>query len=772
MKNLYKLLFVALLCAGTAQAQISVTGAGTALSTPVNAPAIVVDNSLTVTSASSFTGASVYVSANFNSGDVLSYTGTLPGTVTASYNSTTGVLTFTGTATAAQYETLLRTVTFATSSTNAATRTILFNLGSVVAYSANGHLYEFVSGSFSWTSAKTAAAARTLYGMTGYLTTITTAGENAFITQKLGADGWIGSSDDYSYINAATGATTYAAQVNSEGKWYWVTGPEKGTQFSNGNTSPTQLTYMNWNTSEPNNSGSNEHYGEIFASTSVGKWNDLPNTSLLGYVVEYGGLAGDPSVDVIHTRDISLIATSLRTTGTNNGYNLHATAITVDNAITVYSSSSITNATVTISSGFNSGDALAYTAGSLPAGVTGSYNATTGVLSFTGSATYSAWQALLRTVTFSSTSNVIGNRGISFSVGNLVSGSNGHFYEVVTPATTWATAKTNAAARSYLGLQGYLATITSQTENDFIQQKLTADGWIGASDAFGDINAATGATTYAAQTNSEGKWYWVTGPEKGTQFSNNNSPSTTQLTYMNWNTGEPNNSGSNENYAQIFSSGATGKWNDLSGAGSLAYIVEYGGLSTDPTLELSASRSIVITAILPVNGLTFHAAKQNGQAQLKWSTESESNTLRFDVLHSTDGRSFAKLGEVAAAQNSTTVQNYRFLHAAPASGTHYYMLQLFDRDGKSTYSTVQQLSFSAAAFTVVPNPVTNRFTVTNPFEKTGTLVVRNLNGAKVLEQTIAPNQSLVEVGMLPGGVYFATIVAGDQQSDAVKFIKK
>ena len=37
----------------------------------------------------------------------------------------------------------------------------------------------------------------------------------------------------------------------------------------------------------------------------------------------------------------------------------------------------------------------------------------------------------------------------------------------------------DAAARTLFGLQGYLATITSQAENYFIRQKLGADAWIG-----------------------------------------------------------------------------------------------------------------------------------------------------------------------------------------------------------------------------------------------------------------------------------------------------
>jgi hypothetical protein len=308
-------LLSAFTCATRSFAQVSVTGAVTNLSVANNSPAVVVDNSLLVITALSLDGARVSISTNFASGDVLGFdAASKPSAVTGSYNSTSGILTFTGTATAAEYQGLLRTVTFTTSASSTSQRTILFNVGTAISYSGNNHFYEFISGSLSWTTAKANAAAKTLLGMQGYLATITSQGENDFIQQKITGDGWIGASDDYSQITSA-GVAGFADKTASEGKWYWVTGPtgEIDTQFSNSNNSPTSVSsrYINWNPGEPNNSGTNEHYGEIYSSTGTGKWNDLPNTSLLGYVVEYGGMSGDPTVDLTHSRNITMIATQL-----------------------------------------------------------------------------------------------------------------------------------------------------------------------------------------------------------------------------------------------------------------------------------------------------------------------------------------------------------------------------------------------------------------------------------------------------------------------------
>ncbi|MBA2331030.1 MAG: T9SS type A sorting domain-containing protein [Flavisolibacter sp.] len=777
MKKL-SLLLSGLLSLFISFSQVTVTGNSESISTPVNAPAIIVDNSLSISSALTFSAARVSVSVNFYSGDLLSYTASLPSGITAIYNS--GVLSFSGNGSASDYQTLFRSVTFSTSSTNAAQRTITFELGNgTIKYnSTNDHYYLPVSASYSWTAAKTEAesVSRKFFGLQGYLATVTSSQESTFVN-ALSNRGWLGGSDDYTYINAATGTTTYANQSLSEGKWFWVTGPERGTQFSNGSTA---LTWANWNTGEPNNSNSIEHYVEN-AYVTDGRWNDANNSNNNGFIIEYGGMAGDPVVDIFHSRNIRLIATSVQVTDANLVYSLTAPAVTVDNNFIIYSSGNVTNAKVTISTGFLSGDQLSYT-GSLPGGVTASYSSSTGVLSFTGTATTSQWQTLLRTVTFYSSSTTIGNRTVTFSVGNLVAGNNGHFYEYVTPAVSWTTAQTNAAARTYLGLQGYLATITDATENTFIQQKLSADGWIGASDDFSYINSAIGVTTYANQSASEGKWYWVTGPEKGTQITTGNAangssyPPAFGTTYNNWNIGEPNNyyDGSQyENYAEIYSAGTNpGRWNDNRNSTIKGYVVEYGGLATDPLLQLSDSRIMSVSTVLPIWDLKFTVAKRNGVAVLNWSTAAESNTSLFEILRSSDGSHFTKIGEKGAAGNSMLTSYYSFEDAAPLAGTNFYKLKSVDIDGKATFSKVWRLQFDHTRLTFWPNPAREQLMISNMFSQKNKITIKNAVGAVVLRQTAFATYTTLHISHINKGIYYAHVISEDGNESIMKFIKE
>lgn len=176
-----------------------------------------------------------------------------------------------------------------------------------------------------------------------------------------------------------------------------------------------------------------------------------------------------------------------------------------------------------------------------------------------------------------------------------------HFYRFVSkPEITWTEAKDEAESNSmmYYGLRGYLATVTSQVESDFIKLKTKGVGWIGGSDVA-----------------IEGQWRWVTGPEgledsgKGRLFWNN-GPEAGQFT--NWNGAEPNdccnaNIDHEEDYAHITyfpnNSANSYKWNDLPNGGAsgnfvpAGYLIEFGGLPGDPIVELSATLDLHVNTI-------------------------------------------------------------------------------------------------------------------------------------------------------------------------------
>ncbi|BAX80681.1 hypothetical protein ALGA_2354 [Labilibaculum antarcticum] len=97
---------------------------------------------------------------------------------------------------------------------------------------------------------------------------------------------------------------------------------------------------------------------------------------------------------------------------------------------------------------------------------------------------------------------------------------------------------------------GHLVTITSQTENDFIDN-LVGGIWIGLNDA-----------------TNEGTFAWSNGEA---------------VSYTNWNGAEPNDYSTGEDYTEMYT---TGLWNDLPVGSTRRYVVEFEGALVTQTVGL------------------------------------------------------------------------------------------------------------------------------------------------------------------------------------------
>ena len=134
-----------------------------------------------------------------------------------------------------------------------------------IASGGNGHSYELFTTPKNFADAQATAIA-----MGGYLATVTSAAENAFISGTilpLGNNAWIGGFQNHASLSYSEPA----------GGWEWVTGEP--------------FAYTNWvNIScchEPGNTGGNEDNLAMSNSPDrVGMWFDINGGAQLGFVVE------------------------------------------------------------------------------------------------------------------------------------------------------------------------------------------------------------------------------------------------------------------------------------------------------------------------------------------------------------------------------------------------------------------------------------------------------------------------------------------------------
>jgi hypothetical protein len=211
-----------------------------------------------------------------------------------------------------------------------------------------------------------------------------------------------------------------------------------------------------------------------------------------------------------------------------------------------------------------------------PAGTTFVFNTTMGLTAASGFNLIGNKTKLVFTGTMSNintalsslkvnTGSVTGDIVISVAAtvnptGYYYNGTNGHFYRPITTGTTYTNARALSEGTTFKGQTGYLVTITSADEDNFIIANVPQSNiWFALTDEV-----------------TEGRWIIDAGPEKGTliKTSNGQTAGNIQGQYNNWAPGEPNNSG-NEDYPVTKWSGGT-QWNDLPNGFNCAYVIEYG----------------------------------------------------------------------------------------------------------------------------------------------------------------------------------------------------
>lgn len=174
--------------------------------------------------------------------------------------------------------------------------------------------------------------------------------------------------------------------------------------------------------------------------------------------------------------------------------------------------------------------------------------------------------------------------------------------------------------------------------------------------------------------------------------------------------------------------------------------------------------------VLPVNLLSFSGTlNPQGHAALLWQTTNERNFSHFEIERSFDGVGYTKVGQVQAAGNIASVQDYRLTDPQRAEAVNFYRLKIVDRDGRFTYSAVVRITNDKPSgfVRVLQNPVKDHISllVSNPkkdnlsaalFSSSGQLIKRWEPG-KIEGNVVLPLNTTVA-----NGIYNLRITAGNQ----------
>ena len=145
--------------------------------------------------------------------------------------------------------------------------------------------------------------------------------------------------------------------------------------------------------------------------------------------------------------------------------------------------------------------------------------------------------------------------------GAVTNEDNGHCYRINDSSLTFAAARDACSAAG-----GYLVSVTSEAEDDFVHALLEADHWLGASDGRGDASEGVGSYT------------WLSGDE---------------WDYSNWVDGQPNavatNCADEDSGANCFEHCAyqeeSGGWIDRGCWHTIASICEWEPMAKQPSAQ-------------------------------------------------------------------------------------------------------------------------------------------------------------------------------------------
>jgi hypothetical protein len=154
------------------------------------------------------------------------------------------------------------------------------------------------------------------------------------------------------------------------------------------------------------------------------------------------------------------------------------------------------------------------------------------------------------------------------------------------------------------------------------------------------------------------------------------------------------------------------------------------------------------TGFVPVELVSFSAAVNLNQVDLRWITSTEKNNMGFEVQRNSGAGSFETIGFVSGKGTSTEISAYTFTDIVQTAGNYQYRLKQVDYDGKFEFSNTIEVDILAlpneyALAQNYPNPFNPSTTITYNIAEAGlvNLSVYNLLGEKVAELVNTIQQS-------------------------------
>jgi hypothetical protein len=159
---------------------------------------------------------------------------------------------------------------------------------------------------------------------------------------------------------------------------------------------------------------------------------------------------------------------------------------------------------------------------------------------------------------------------------------------------------------------------------------------------------------------------------------------------------------------------------------------------------------------LPVTLVSFTATARENAAELNWVTSEETNSERFEIQRSLDGKTWNAIGSVKAEGESKVRKTYNYVDHKAEIGNNLYRLKMIDIDGSFAFSSIRTVLIDGKELLMAyPNPASDRLMVRN-YQQVRQAVLHNASGVKVFGSQKLSDQG-IDLTRLPQGLYTLTI---------------
>lgn len=174
---------------------------------------------------------------------------------------------------------------------------------------------------------------------------------------------------------------------------------------------------------------------------------------------------------------------------------------------------------------------------------------------------------------------------------------------------------------------------------------------------------------------------------------------------------------------------------------------------------------------LPITLSNFDVKKLNDrQAEITWSTLSETNNDFFTIERSIDGQNWKEVHVEDGAGNSNDLIEYSYIDNLTLPGIYYYRLKQTDFDFNYTYSAIRSVDMNSEKWDVFPNPAKDMLFIRGTISTEFSPEILNVLGKKVKDsysiESTAENEIILDINRLSPGYY--TIRIGEETKRFLK----